>query len=272
MNNTGTITGMGAFGSGVYLTASGTVNNQTGGSISGTKYGVRIAGASGTVTNAGQIIGQYQSGVYLGAGGSVTNQSGGSITGSTYGVSVYGTSGTVTNAGTITGTNKDGVYLRSRGNRRQLRQRRDQRRPSRRLRLGRFRDGDQRRPDYRLGRRRRPARRGRIGGQPGGGLDHGLDLRRSDPRRVRVRDQRRHDRRARRRGRLSRCGRDGDQSDRRRRSAAARPMGSTIGGAFRDRDSNDGGRSPARPATACSSTAGGSVTNTRRTARSRAAT
>jgi outer membrane autotransporter protein len=88
----------------------GSVNNLTGGIITGGTNGVEIAGAAGSVTNAGSITGYRRDGVYMGTNGSVNNLTGGSITGGANGVEIAGI-GSVVNAGSIIGTNNDGVYI-----------------------------------------------------------------------------------------------------------------------------------------------------------------
>ena len=87
MVNTGAITGYGSNPSsaGVYIsvTGSGTVTNQSGGTISGYDGIIEVAGA-GTVVNAGIIISTGTTagnGIDLNAGGLVINQSGGTISG-----------------------------------------------------------------------------------------------------------------------------------------------------------------------------------------------
>ena len=61
---------------------------------------MEIAG-TGSVVNAGSIIGTNGDGVYMGDGGSVNNLSGGTNYGGQYGVDITGGAGYVTNAGTI---------------------------------------------------------------------------------------------------------------------------------------------------------------------------
>jgi hypothetical protein len=110
--NAGTIITEGATTNvGVFLTAAGSVTNQSGGMISGANYGIVGFGVSVTVTvvNAGSIAGSTTNGdgVFLLSGGSVTNQSGGAISGYN---GIYGADAvTVVNAGTITGDNDDAV-------------------------------------------------------------------------------------------------------------------------------------------------------------------
>ena len=110
VSNAGSISAIGAVSFGVFLEDGGTVNNQSGGAISGSGGGVYIRGGSGSVTNAGTIsatgrspTGALSRGVFLEDGGTVNNQSGGAISGSGIGVDVKGGSGAVTNAGTING-------------------------------------------------------------------------------------------------------------------------------------------------------------------------
>jgi hypothetical protein len=82
---------------------SGSVTNTAGGLIEGNDRGVSIAGADGSVTNAGTITGGAE-GVVLSNGGHVTNNgSGALIEGGNGGVNFTGGVGTVVNAGTITG-------------------------------------------------------------------------------------------------------------------------------------------------------------------------
>ena len=74
--------GIGATGSGsaaIDLAGGGGVTNNAGGSISGTVFGVFVAGGAGTVTNTGLVSGSHA--IALQAGGSVTNTAGGVISG-----------------------------------------------------------------------------------------------------------------------------------------------------------------------------------------------
>ncbi len=99
VTNSGTITGTGQLGFGVFLGAGGSVANT--GLIQqqyGFGVGVEISGAAGTVTNSGTI--GVRSGLALSAGGSVDNT--GLIEGRG-GVVISGGAGTVTNSGTISG-------------------------------------------------------------------------------------------------------------------------------------------------------------------------
>ena len=96
----------------------GTVNNESGGSISGANFGVYIVGgsaATNSVTNTGGITGAgtNSSGVHLGLGRPVTNQSGGTISGVANGVFIEGGTGSVINGGNIHGTaaSANGVVL-----------------------------------------------------------------------------------------------------------------------------------------------------------------
>ena len=102
---------------GVALFAGGTVNNQSGGQISGGSGGngvsVGFVGGAAAVTNAGTITGGGAS-IALFDGGTVNNQSGGQISGGDYGVYAFGGTVAVTNAGTIDG-NSLGVELENGG-------------------------------------------------------------------------------------------------------------------------------------------------------------
>ena len=114
INNKGTLSGVEA----VVLRAGGTVMNAANASISssGNGAGVYIAGAAGTVTNAGAVSAVYH-GVFMAAGGSVSNAASGSISGQHNGVLFKNQAGTVTNSGNISGTGSGGtgVYLQNSG-------------------------------------------------------------------------------------------------------------------------------------------------------------
>jgi outer membrane autotransporter protein len=105
----GTISGNMA---GVAVVGDGSVNNRRGGSIQGGGSGVSIYGGTGSVVNAGSIIGQTYDGVYMDTNGSVNNWRSGTITGGTNeganGVTIHGT-GSVVNAGSIMSTSTNGV-------------------------------------------------------------------------------------------------------------------------------------------------------------------
>jgi uncharacterized protein with beta-barrel porin domain len=82
-------------GDGVSLNAGGTVTNQTGGIITGARYGVYVTGGSGTVTNAGTIGGASGSVVFAGSGlNTLTLQTGSMLIGDAIG----STAGGATNA------------------------------------------------------------------------------------------------------------------------------------------------------------------------------
>jgi hypothetical protein len=105
ISNSGNILGVSS--DGVDLTKGGSVTNLSGGTITGGSNGVYVStGASGTVTNTGNIIatGTAGTGVDLGGGGSVTNNTGGSISGAGFGVFATGALGTVTNNASISGS------------------------------------------------------------------------------------------------------------------------------------------------------------------------
>ncbi len=134
LNNAGSIGA--ADGVGIFLGASGTVDNQSGGAVSGTdairlnaggsvlneaggsisatRYGVLARNASGSVSNAGVIAAGYD-GVSLDAGGSVTNAAGGSIFGAHIGVYTGNGVGVVANSGVISARTGDAVSLYSGG-------------------------------------------------------------------------------------------------------------------------------------------------------------
>jgi hypothetical protein len=126
--NAGTISAGGTDGFAITLDQGGSVDNQAIGGvqavISGYQNGLVIVGDSGTVTNAGTIIGSMGSGILLGLGGNVVNgvssASDAGIYGKAYGVFVVDGDATITNYGTITsglcgcGTN-DGVLIASGG-------------------------------------------------------------------------------------------------------------------------------------------------------------
>src|SRR5579862_6086486 len=106
----------GTASAGIYLVAGGTITNGATGTpsarISGGYYGVKIAGATGSVSNFGTIRGTSDVGIYL-TGGTVSNARGALISGLSTGVALYGTAGTVSNLGTIVGTDGDAIYLTS---------------------------------------------------------------------------------------------------------------------------------------------------------------
>ena len=104
-------------GTGIDLTAGGSITNQAGGTISG--YVAIVANAPLTVVNAGTIAGTETTnsgaGIDLTAGGIVTNQSSGSITGILASpVSPPPAGVTVLNAGTITGNTASSVLSKDR--------------------------------------------------------------------------------------------------------------------------------------------------------------
>ena len=113
MSNAGTIESSGISGiDGINLRDGGSVaNTGTAALISSGDYGIGVANAAGTVSNAGTIEGANV-GVSLGEGGSVANTgTAARISGGVDGVTVIAAAGTVSNAGTIEGTNSYGVYL-----------------------------------------------------------------------------------------------------------------------------------------------------------------
>ncbi|MBV8449684.1 MAG: hypothetical protein JO124_17035 [Hyphomicrobiales bacterium] len=114
ITNTGTLTAVEA----LVLRNGGSVTNASSASISssGNGAGVYIAGALGTVSNAGTVSAVYH-GIFMAAGGSVSNASSGSISGQHNGILFRNQAGTVTNAGNVSGTGSGGtgVYLQSNG-------------------------------------------------------------------------------------------------------------------------------------------------------------
>jgi hypothetical protein len=99
---------------GIFLANGGTVNNLSGGTISGGAAAVQIQGGSGVITNAGVATGGV---VIIARSGNVTNLAGGMISAGNYSA-VYignyphsGGNGTVTNAGAISSTDSPGVIL-----------------------------------------------------------------------------------------------------------------------------------------------------------------
>ncbi|MBV9053007.1 MAG: VCBS repeat-containing protein [Hyphomicrobiales bacterium] len=107
----GTISNAGNISGGKYdgidLSKGGSVTNLSGGTITGVSNGVYVnTGASGAVTNTGNInsTGTAGAGIDLGGGGSVTNNTGGVITGAAFGVFTTGALGTVSNSGSISGS------------------------------------------------------------------------------------------------------------------------------------------------------------------------
>ena len=115
VTNYGTVSGGTA--NGIGLGNGGTISNNlysstsTVGTIIGATDGAYIAGAPGSVTNAGTIIGTGNNGVELTVGGAVTNAASGTIAGGSNGVAMYSGNGTVGNYGDISGTDGAGVSL-----------------------------------------------------------------------------------------------------------------------------------------------------------------
>ena len=107
--NAGSISGV----YGIDLRAGGTVTNTLGATLAGDLTGLQIAGAKGTINNAGSITGSITGpstyAVTLQKGGSVTNT--GSIIGAEDGILIQGGVGTVTNSGVITATLDDAVAM-----------------------------------------------------------------------------------------------------------------------------------------------------------------
>ncbi|MBV9825088.1 MAG: hypothetical protein JO001_05380, partial [Alphaproteobacteria bacterium] len=120
VDNFGLISATGPNGYGIYLGGGGSVTNA--GSIGGYAYGVKIAGAGGTVANTGTItmdggLGFYRAGIALRGDGAITNGAAGNpsalISGESYlGIVAFGTA-TVVNYGTVQG--RGGIGLHSGG-------------------------------------------------------------------------------------------------------------------------------------------------------------
>jgi hypothetical protein len=116
VQNFGTIEGLGDAGTGVALWSGGTIENAASASITALHNGIGVVGGTGSVVNAGTIIGSgskgYQSfGAYLGAGGSVANDASGMIVGGSQGVWVEAAEGTVANSGLIRGVGSIGIQM-----------------------------------------------------------------------------------------------------------------------------------------------------------------
>src|SRR5208283_2320756 len=90
-------------GAGVSLSSGSTVVNEVDGTISGSQ-GAVFAGPTGTVTNAGDMLGTIGTGIVFDADGTVVNQSTRTISGTNDGIYIKGGAATVTNAGAISGT------------------------------------------------------------------------------------------------------------------------------------------------------------------------
>ncbi|MBV9248099.1 MAG: hypothetical protein JO227_02475, partial [Acetobacteraceae bacterium] len=112
--NSGTI--ISTVDDGIGFFAGGSVSIAAGGLLAnhGTKgAAIYITGGSGTLTNAGSIVGKDYV-VYFSKGGSVANNAGGSMSGNR-GVFIQGGSGSVSNSGNIAGTSSFGIRLTSGG-------------------------------------------------------------------------------------------------------------------------------------------------------------
>ncbi len=110
VTNAGEIRAAGTSSTGVRLGSSGgTLTNQSGGTVSGSRDGVFIDGGTSLVSNAGHIYGTAASGsgAVLYSGGTVTNS--GTISGVGVGVYIRGGAGAATNSGAILGTDQTGV-------------------------------------------------------------------------------------------------------------------------------------------------------------------
>ena len=116
--NQGTV--IGTSGNAIYLGDGGTVTNRgTASLIEGGFSGVYVAGAAGTITNAGTILGSGGNvGVDLTVGGTISNNGSAALIECSYfGIYAKGGAAVVTNAGTIagTGTKGIGIYLATGG-------------------------------------------------------------------------------------------------------------------------------------------------------------
>jgi hypothetical protein len=105
VTNAGSIIGAGP---GVVLDPGGTITNDAGGLIEGTR-GIGAYGYTSTVTNSGSIVGRNWQGLALFSGGSVTNLAGGFIEGGEGGVGLAKI-GIVTNFGSIASGTGPGNY------------------------------------------------------------------------------------------------------------------------------------------------------------------
>ena len=116
--NSGTIAGVSAgsnYNAAVYLAgANSTVDNQSGGSITGQR-GILLTGINANVTNAGSITASVDNGITLNIGGTVTNSGSITATGTTgaWGILIGGGSGSANNSGTINAGS--GIWLEALG-------------------------------------------------------------------------------------------------------------------------------------------------------------
>ena len=105
--NAGSIAGNSSLGGNGIRLQSGTVNNQTSGSVSGA-YGLFGTGTI-TVTNAGRITGNEDTAGILIESGNITNQDSGTISGSDGVLGLFNGDPTIVNAGRIEGTTKTSI-------------------------------------------------------------------------------------------------------------------------------------------------------------------
>jgi fibronectin-binding autotransporter adhesin len=123
VSNFATIMGLGTNGAGIFFfpnAVGGTINNASGGLISGEAQGIFMHGAAGTVSNLGTILATGTSGnidgIYMNAGTVVngaTDTTAALISGANSGVYIAGTFGTVSNFATIQGSGTDsaGIFV-----------------------------------------------------------------------------------------------------------------------------------------------------------------
>lgn len=105
INNQGSISCPNRDSEGIYLTDGGTIFNgdlyNPAASITGSLYGIHIAGAPGTIINWGGVAGVGR-GIGLSNGGTILNYSSGVISSSGFGI-IAGTASTIINDGTVEG-------------------------------------------------------------------------------------------------------------------------------------------------------------------------